>query len=365
MFFAPDVAKGRLPSVTRESQFHAGKYKGERLHTNIRKILALAIISLLSLPAAYSQSDVPARIKVDTSLVVVPVSVKDGNGALVPDLKRDEFRIFEDGKEQRISLFSADAYPLSAVILIDNNMPLKSSEQVQNSLKAIAASFGAADEAALMTYDQFSQTLLEFTKDNDQLFTQLKRLHLESAFPGSNSPATSPTPKINNQQISPGVPQINDKAPQANNARLDDAMYAASQMLRDRGRDRRKIIFLVSDGTNSHRNTMNTDRVLENLLAADIAVYAIAVGNKILREGSGPLKKYAEATGGDYYYASNATSLERLYSALAEQARNQYTIAFTPTAPNKSKDFHSIEVRVRRPGLSLIARQGYYSGAPH
>ena len=220
MFFAPDVAKGRLPSVTRESQFHAGKYKGERLHTNIRKILALAIISLLSLPAAYSQSDVPARIKVDTSLVVVPVSVKDGNGALVPDLKRDEFRIFEDGKEQRISLFSADAYPLSAVILIDNNMPLKSSEQVQNSLKAIAASFGAADEAALMTYDQFSQTLLEFTKDNDQLFTQLKRLHLESAFPGSNSPATSPTPKINNQQISPGVPQINDKAPQANNARL-------------------------------------------------------------------------------------------------------------------------------------------------
>ena len=146
---------------------------------------------------------------------------------------------------------------------------------------------------------------------------------------------------------------------------LDDAMYAASQMLRDRGRDRRKIIFLVSDGTNSHRNTMNTDRVLENLLAADIAVYAIAVGNKILREGSGPLKKYAEATGGDYYYASNATSLERLYSALAEQARNQYTIAFTPTAPNKSKDFHSIEVRVRRPGLSLIARQGYYSGAPH
>jgi VWFA-related protein len=335
------------------------------LYTNLGKIPILAIISLLCLPAAYPQSDAPARIKTQTTLVVVPVSVKDGNGVLVPDLKRDEFRIFEDGKEQRISLFSAEAFPLSAVILINNNMPLKSSEQVQKSLKAIAASFGAADEVALMTYDQFSQTLLEFTKDNDQLFTQLKRLHLESEFTGSNSPATSPTPKINNQQVSPGVPQINGKAPPASNARLDDAMYAASQMLRDRGRDRRKIIFLVSDGTNSHRNTMSTDRVLENLLAADISVYAIAVGHEILRTGSGPLKKYSEATGGDYYYASKSAGLERLYTALAEQARNQYTIAFTPTAPNKTKDFHTIEVRVRRPGLNLIARQGYYSTIPH
>ena len=335
------------------------------MHTDCIKIVTIAISSLLCLPAAYPQSDAPARIKTQTTLVVVPVSVKDGNGTLVPDLKRDEFRIFEDGKEQQISLFSAEAFPLSAVILINDNMPLKSSEQVQKSLKAIAASFSSADEAALMTYDQFSQTLMDFTKDNDQLFTQLKRLHLESEFTGSNSPATSPTPKINNQQISPGVPQINGKAPPANNARLDDAMYAASQMLRDRGRDRRKIIFLVSDGTNSHRNTISTDRVLENLLAADISVYAIAVGNKLLREGSGPLKKYAEATGGDYYYSSDSNSLERLYSALAEQARNQYTIAFVPTTPNKSKDYHSIEVRVRRPGLNLIARQGYYSTVPH
>ncbi len=335
------------------------------MKTKLSKILALAAAALLSLPAGtFSQSDAPARIRTRSELVVVPVTVKDGSGNLISDLRRDEFRILEDGKEQPIALFTTDPFPLSAVVLLQDSLPLKTSDEVQRSLIAIAAGFSASDEVALMTYDQYSQTLQEFTKENDKIFTLLKRLRLETSLPYEGSAPMTAGPKINGQSVGPGVPNVTGAMPQASSPRLDDAVYAAGLLLRDRGRDRRKIIFLVSDGTNSHHNTIKTDAALQFLLSHDIGVYAIAVGSSIFRHGTGPLSKYAIATGGDYYYASKQANLEKLYSRLTEQARNQYTLAFVPQSPNKSKDFHSIDVRIRRPGLDLIARQGYYSGVP-
>ena len=71
----------------------------------------------------------------NVNLVVVPVTVKDGNNQLVADLRRDEFRIFEDGVEQKISLFSVDTAPLSVVIVVDDDLKAKSSVEVKKSLR--------------------------------------------------------------------------------------------------------------------------------------------------------------------------------------------------------------------------------------
>src|SRR6202166_2397444 len=80
-----------------------------------------------------------AKIVIPVNQVIVPVTVKDGSGRLVPDLSKDEFRIFEDKVEQRIAYFSNEAFPLSMVILIDNDLKRKDAEEVAASLRAIVA----------------------------------------------------------------------------------------------------------------------------------------------------------------------------------------------------------------------------------
>jgi len=90
-------------------------------------------------PQLAQQVDGQARIRVPVNLVVVPVIVKDGAGRIVADLRRDEFRILEDKVEQRVSYFSAEAFPLSMVVLIDNDLKSKDAKQVTESLRAIVA----------------------------------------------------------------------------------------------------------------------------------------------------------------------------------------------------------------------------------
>ena len=81
--------------------------------------------------------------------MVVPVTVKDARGNLVDDIRQDEFTIFEDDVEQRISTFSTDAFPLSALVVLDNDLKPKATEQVRRSLISLAGAFSESDEVAL------------------------------------------------------------------------------------------------------------------------------------------------------------------------------------------------------------------------
>jgi VWFA-related protein len=141
---------------------------------------------------------------------------------------------------------------------------------------------------------------------------------------------------------------------------LDDAIHAAAEALRERGRERRKVIILVSDGQDARNNTYNYDQTLAFLLSADISVYAIGTDAALLRRGASPLSRYARATGGDTYFVRNESALSRAYAQVAEEARHQYTLAYAPAGTDRTKNYHSIEVRVRRPGLEVLSRDGYY-----
>jgi len=313
--------------------------------------------------------DTRSRIVVRTELVIVPVTVKDNHGQLVPGLEQNDFRIFEDDVEQQIILFDSNPFPLSAVILIDNNLATKQADQVQKSLISISAGFGPNDEAALMTYEDFPETVSEFSSNNDDLFTRLKRLQIGSHSTAMTADPTTAGPLINGQQVptGQGVP-VHGSARPANNNALDDAVFAAGQMLKGRGRDRRKIIFLISDGSNSRHNQHTYEETLRSLLQADISVYSISVshsvpGRSIFEHGLGQADRYAQKTGGDTYYAAKEDDLDRLYSAVTEEARNQYTLTFAPRGADKTHDYHTIEVRVRRPDLNVSAREGYYQSA--
>jgi VWFA-related protein len=310
-------------------------------------------------------SDTRVYFRTHTEIVIVPVTVKNRDGQLIGDLRSDEFRVLQDGIEQKIIRFTSDPYPLSSVVVIDNNLSQKQSAQVQKSLIAIAAGFGPGDEVAVVTYDQFPKTVSDFSFNNDQLFSTLKRLDLGSHFPGAGfdgGPLTA-GPTANGHSLENGAPTpLGAKLPPQSKC-LDDAVYAAAEMLKGRGRDRRKTVFLISDGNNSRRNEHSFNQAIQLLLTADVSVYSISVGHALLQHETARLEKYAQDTGGDAFFAGNAADLERLYSKVTEQARNQYILAFTPEEADRTKDYHTIEVRVRRPDLDVSAREGYYSSA--
>src|SRR2546422_6996148 len=109
---------------------------------------------------------------------------------------QNEFRVLEDGIEQQITLFSVDPFPLSAVVLLDNNLKLKTSEQVESSLPAIAGGFSEFDEALICRFDTQVRQRGDFASGNDRLLTQLKRMDLDKNFPGQGSGPMTAGPRI-------------------------------------------------------------------------------------------------------------------------------------------------------------------------
>lgn len=302
--------------------------------------------------------DTRATIRSTVELVVVPVTVKDPKGNLIDDLHKEEFRIFEDGVEQQLSLFSTEAAPLSALVLMDDDLKPKAADQLRKSLLALAGAFSESDEVALASFASFFSPVMDFTPDNDHLMTELKRIVSgDESFPDPESTAPRPTA---GGQI-PGAPTTTPQvAPDKTTKHLDDALHAAAETLRARDRQRRKVVILVSDGVDARNNTYNYDQTLAMLLSSDASVFAIGTDAGLLRRGASPLSRYARATGGDTYFVNSIGTLSRAYSQVAEEARHQYTLGYVPAGTDHTQNYHSIEVRVRRPGLDVLSRDGYY-----
>lgn len=312
-------------------------------------------------------SDAQSKIVVNSSLVVLPVTVKDGAGRLVADLARDEFRVFEDNVEQRIDVFTAEAFPLSLIVLIDNDLKSKDAKQVESSLEAIVGGLSLDDEAFVCRFDQYFHQGKGFTSDHDKLLTELSRTRLDSqtaTTPTTSGPMTEPS--INGHSVT-GAPSTSGSTTvifsHATKA-LDDAVFDAAQLLEDRPRNRRRIILLVSDGINGGKkyNTNTYDSTLRELLGHSISVFGVGVGSALYDRRFERLSQYAHDTGGDVYYAAKRESMEELYSRISEEARNEYTLAYVPHNTDPGKEYHDIEVRVRREGLTILTRNRYYAG---
>src|SRR5580704_1247071 len=110
----------------------------------------------------------PPSIVSRSEEVLVPVTVKSQNGDMVTSLRKEDFRIFEDNVEQRITNLKSDPVPISAVILLDDSLKKKPQDQLQASIRAIAGGFGVKDEAAIFRFDQFPQQLTDFISNPDE-----------------------------------------------------------------------------------------------------------------------------------------------------------------------------------------------------
>jgi Ca-activated chloride channel family protein len=307
------------------------------------------------------QSEAQNKISVNSDLVVLPVTVKNQLGDLVPDLRESEFRIFDDDVEQSIDVFTEEAFPLSLVVLIDDDLKSKEAAQIAPTLRAITAGISANDEVIVCRFDLEFYAGEQFTGDLDKIWADLVRIQARSERTRSKSQPAAST--ASDRAL--GVGEAPMKVPIKSGARptkaLDDAVHSAAELLHDRGLARRKMILVVSDGVNGAQfNRFTYQDSLQALLHDNISVYSLAVGNTLIKSKFQRLTSYSNDSGGDIYYASNSDRIEKLYAQMTEEARHEYTLAYVPRAIHSADPYHKVEVRVTRPDVTVKTRQGYY-----
>jgi VWFA-related protein len=320
-------------------------------------------------------------MSVAVNFVQIPVRVKDGSGRLVSGLTSNDFKVFEDGVPQQLKFFTADAFPLSAAVVVATDLPSTTMKKVNESLPALIGAFSEVDEVALYRYGHTVQQVSGFSgagSISTASVNRIKRPGRQGGPPMMGGPFGG-GPSINGHPVND--PNANGgmagdvQTPPREFYVLNDAILRAAQDLSKREKTRRRIIFVVSDGREQGSNA-GYDEVKRILLANNISVYGVGVdtaaipiydkANRIRVPGFGTgniLPRYAADTGGDMVAEFDRQGIEQAYAKIADTARNQYTLGYT-TQATKSSSFRSIDVHVLRPNLNVIARQGYYPLPP-
>ncbi len=313
-------------------------------------------------------------MRTTVNFVVVPVTVKDLSGHLVEGLVKQDFAVFEEGVQQQIRYFTSDPFPLSAAVVLDVGLPDPVLRKVNDTLPALAAAFSQFDEIALYTFGNSVTKELDFSAVTDRYAKSMKRLKRQGQQGGApvvGGPLGQSSPSINSKPVDPNVPHGGVYVQYREAHVLNDAILAAAMDLSTRPKDRRKLIFVISDGKETGSRA-NYAQVLKVLLSNAISVYGVAVGDSampILREiekvnvprsGFGNLlPRYTGATGGDVLPEFDRNAIETAYARVTQQARNQYTLGYTAKA-GPSNTYRNIEVIVHRPNLKVQAKEGYY-----
>ena len=331
---------------------------------SLRLVSAALITSLgtLRTPPPPQEQQPPTTVRITSDLVVLSVSVRDRRGNLVPDLRREQFHILDDGVEQEIKVFTEESLPLSLVILIDNDVNGNAGVQLVQSLRALVGGVSIQDEVAVCRFDMLFYPGNGFTSKIDNLMTELKATQAEI----KPTPTYVPEPLVCGNSTT-GTPCI--AAPTYAGARpskaLDDAVFSAADLLENVAPGRRKIVLVISDGANEPKlNHHDFESVREKLLFDNISVFSVAVDSNTAKRKYSRLESYSRTSGGDIYYASKSSSMEQFYARITEQARHEYTLAYVPAGTQLDSNYHRIDLRVSGDGLAAQTRQGYYMNRP-
>jgi len=300
--------------------------------------LALCFLSpAVSRLACAQAADEPSPIRVDVNVVNVLCTVSDKRGALVTDLRKEDFEIRENGRKQEIRYFARDTdLPLTIAMLMDV------SGSVRQALDAEREAAGRFFDVVLRPTDHalllgFSSTLVlwqDFTTSTTRLHTALAQLH---AVPFRGLPPDG--------QPMPGT-------------LLYDAVYqtAGGKLKRVPGR---KAMLIISDGLDNG-SRMHLEEALEAVQQTNTIVYGICYDQKFF--GCEYLKGLAEPTGGRMFDAGKKRkSLGEIYQTIEDELRSQYAIGYVPINQEHDGKFRKLEVKVDTPGLKVSARRGYYA----
>ncbi len=328
-----------------------------------------------------SKRDDLYQLHVSVNFVQVPVIVKDGAGKLVPGLTSNDFKVYEDGEPQQLKFFTADPFPLSAAVVIATDLPSTTMKKVNESLPALIGAFSEFDEVALYRYGHTVSQISGYTGAASlptSAINRIKRPGREGGTPMTGGPFGG-GPSINGHPVNDpnatGGKATDVQTPPREFYVLNDAILRAAQDLSRRDKTRRRVIFVISDGRELGSNA-SYDEVKKILLSNNISVFAVGVDtasipiydklNRVRVPGFGTgniLPKYASETGGDVMAEFDRDGIEKAYARIADTARTQYTLGYT-TRATQASNYRTIDVRVLRPNLTVIAKPGYYPLPP-
>ncbi len=304
----------------------------------MRKSATLVPLVLLC-ALAYAQQSPPSSgpattLKVDVRLVNVYVTVSDAHGAPVGGLKKENFTLQEDGRDQKIAVFDKEsALPLSIALAVDTSLSTRHDLPLElASAKRFAhAILRPIDALSVYGFNEIVHQSVGFTSD-------LKR-------------------------IDEGIDHIRLGAATA----LYDAIYVTSRSL-DR-RQGRKIIVLITDGgdTVSKVDYKEALRAAEEAEALVYSIIIVPIESSAGRETGGEhaLIQLSEDTGGKYYYATLMAQLDDAFRKISDELRTQYLLAYYPSQRTSFSDFRRIQVGIAGVADSAAYRvrhrAGYYT----
>jgi len=275
--------------------------------------------------------------------VLTEVGVHDEHGRAVGDLTRDDFHVFEDGKEQTIAAFSHEELPLAVALVIDN------SSSIMAALRELRA--GALETLALL-------------KPDDQV----------AIFSFGEKPEMVEGLTSNHEALSVDLWAL---SPYGGTA-LTDGLYAAAQYLGREAPERRRAVILVSDNEASDEETRAVAEVVRAAQQAGTPIYSIRVD--YLQHSRGfilthpetrlhDVEKICRQTGGALIDTRNGTSVTSAMETIFNWLKQGYTLGYSPTNKRADGTYRTIEVRlagsaeVRARKYSIYARPGYYAPA--
>ncbi len=320
--------------------------------------------------------------------VEVPFTVKDHKGSLVPGLTWRDVHVYENNVRQKMTVFTVDPYPLSVAVVIDNSLGVHEMETVNRSLGALQAAFTPYDEAAVFTYNNGPKMITDFTGGQSarlgQSIERAKSTGREQMYyaPGealeqginiNSGSQKSETPLSGG---GPGSPRgVSHDQVQREVHTLNDAILAAAKATTKAAKGRRRIVYVISDGK-EYGSKAKTKDVIKYLQTNKVEVVATLVGDSsvagmgfidtlhlplMMRDNLLPI--YTKATGGEFYADYRTRGIETSFAKITEEARTQYTVWYNSQQPITDDRFRKIEVRVLRPSLQVIAKEGYYPAA--
>jgi Ca-activated chloride channel family protein len=295
-------------------------------------IKSLARLALLA-PLALAAQD--ATFRMDVKLVSLFVNVTDNTGAIVGGLTKDDFRVSEDGRSQKIAIFERQSeIPLNLTLAIDTSGSTYKDRYVETDAGKhfIHALLRQQDQMSLIEFATDVRQLVDFTNK----ITQLD--HGFSALRGGDATA------------------------------LYDAIYLASRDLAKK--QGRKVLVLVSDGGDTAKSTTYPE-ALEQALRSEVMIYSIidvpieaSAGRDL--GGEHALITLAQETGGKSFYASEG-GLEKAFAKVSDDLRTQYLLGYYPHDQVLGLNFHRLQVTVPRAAsdaFNIRYRTGYYADSP-
>jgi VWFA-related protein len=337
-------------------------------------------------PDIANAQDIGQIYRTYTTLVNVPVTVKDNKGKLVAGLQWRDFKVYENGNFEPIKFFIVDAFPLSMAFVVDQSLPRDVMAKVNESLGGLQGALTPYDEIAVFSYangahDQSGGFTGGQSARVPFVLSMTKASGTEQLNPVNSGPMAGCSIRQNGNCIDPNLQPGRSAGSDSFISipkeihTLNDAIFAAAKELATRPKERRRIIYVISDGKENGSKATYKE-VLKYLQTHEISVYGTLVGDSA-RWGEGYLSRfhlpftmydnrlvnYVTQTGGTLDSENNLNGIEKSYQELSAEARNRYTIMYTSHEPPFDEKFRSIDVRVDRPGLEVIARRGYYAAA--